>query len=715
MAIKYELGENPGEITATDEDSGQSVPVYDPDMYDELKAGNQPTAEQNSKVSEGFSEPQTTEDPKAPDQGSAVPVDPRLPPPVADDTAKAWQSAQAVAQPMFTDPGDSTAPKSLVPGNPVPNLPAPPTAPAGTSLLQADYKPGQSGQPFDPNKEDQRNNDLLDKRLALQGREEAENSIRREQEIELGRQKSEDEDRLAEATAKEARYDKELKTVVNKEINPNRLSENQGFFGSLLGIVGQTLAFLDNTPEGAFRQFNAMLERRIDRDIAAQKEEKDSQIARLSKVLGSEKEAELHYRANARQLGTNVLQSKLDQLGVSNKYQDFMDQETDKTLALNDQAKAASLAKPGSAEFKFGIPKPVKPAGTGANKLNNDVTKELDKIHVSQKAYDDAFGEPISKQQNAPTVSEAVTNVSRIDNDVSLLDALAKANGGTIPTTGVWRVPQTFIQQAARAGIKDGMQAEQAGQVLNQYINQQARSYGGAITDSDREAALTEAGASTEGKMFFLRRLRNKTNEGIKATLARKLPGADNKALEIYMKSLHSGTGVTQSDAVPFEIENVPDASKSVPRTVMDAAKNVGNKILNSVEAAPLGKNDKPKPKPGETGWDEENGQYADNSGVTDPNRGASRVDAVANTGALPADGPPVGAEVPLTLQLNQSQRDQLNAAYKKITGKSLDEIYQGSISSRILGANPQDTTTGPNVKKMREENLAKIRKALGF
>jgi hypothetical protein len=193
----------------------------------------------------------------------------------------------------------------------------------------------------------------------------------------------------------------------------------------------------------------------------------------------------------------------------------------------------------------------------------NDVLRRLAALGVDAKAWKEALGSPLQTgQQNPPTLGQAAQAVKRIDADRALLTSIAAANGGTLPTRGVINIPQALVPALTRLGYKPGMAAEEVGQLLGGYVMQRARSYGGAVTESDAAAAEKETGKSTEGVMRYLDRLRGQNNRAMSAEMARFFPGVEQQVIDILLERSSEGItpGIPEPPTAPFEKQNATDA-----------------------------------------------------------------------------------------------------------------------------------------------------------
>lgn len=221
--------------------------------------------------------------------------------------------------------------------------------------------------------------------------------------------------------------------------------------------------------------------------------------------------------------------------------------------ALDDWAKTQTTVMGKTSEsLSMTAPKP--------GLAQNDTLRRLAALGVDEKKWKEALGSPVQTgQQNPPTLGQVAGSIKRIDADRALLSSISAANGGSLPTRGVINIPQALVPALTRLGYKPGMQAEEVGQILGGYVMQRARSYGGAVTESDAQAAEKETGKSTEGVMRYLDRLRSQNDRAMSTELARFFPGVEQPVLNILLERSSEGVtpGVPEPPAAPFEKQNV--------------------------------------------------------------------------------------------------------------------------------------------------------------
>jgi hypothetical protein len=212
-------------------------------------------------------------------------------------------------------------------------------------------------------------------------------------------------------------------------------------------------------------------------------------------------------------------------------------------------------------------------AGPGTPVLDNPTTRKLASLGISPDAWTKGLNGKVQAGDTSPTIAQASTATKQIDADISLVQSLIAANNGTLPTTGIINVPKALIPSMSRLGWKPGMKAEQANQIVQTYLTQKAKSYGGVITESDRAAAALEFGASTEGFVRGLERLRETNNNGIRTALSQQFPGVGQQALDILLTDSSSYSGIPSVAAIPFEKENgtaPPEAEQQFPETPLE-------------------------------------------------------------------------------------------------------------------------------------------------
>lgn len=539
MPAQYTLepGLPDGAVRVTDPSIGLSRVLYDPAKSQELKT-QQSTGGNTQPWNGQMYDPGGDETPGPFDQpGASTTLPPAAPPMGATPPAVDRPLASA---PSMLAPRGSTA------------IPAPPPAPAGTQLHKADITPGTPGQGYDLNAEDARHEGLVDRKLAMQGQNDKVQAVLRDQQIQLQQQQADDQRRQEEEGRKRLRYEQELETV-KQETGP---MSNLGALSSVaLGLVGLFMAKRSQNPGMALSRMNQSLDSAISKDIEIQRHQHDSTINRLTQQLGNAQQAELMYRGNVRRLALDRVKNNMTRLGEDAGTDQLMRAAEGEVQTIDDQAKTASFNKPGTAKYEFEQPKPVK--GAAASFVPTDESsRQLQKMlgPKFQEMYEKGMDSKVTSGQSPQTVQTALPSIHQMNDDLSTLQSLAKENGGHIPTKGVINIPQFAVGKLAQMGVKSGMQAEEANQLIQNYLSQKARSYGGVITDSDRDQAEREMGASGDGLIRGVTRLRTTLNNGVRQALATHFRGNAQNVLNIALRDYGSAQGVEDAAPEPFDV-----------------------------------------------------------------------------------------------------------------------------------------------------------------
>lgn len=241
--------------------------------------------------------------------------------------------------------------------------------------------------------------------------------------------------------------------------------------------------------------------------------------------------------------------------------------------ALEDWTKAQAVVMGKVSEgISLEQPKPGGPAYTNAT------LERLKAIGISPDAWNKGLDKEAFPGKEAPSIRMAAQTTKQINADMADLQSIMAANGGTLPTKGVINIPQALVPVLSRVGYKPGMQAEDVTKIVNTYLTQKAKSYGGVITESDRASAGLEFGSSGEGFIKGMARLRDANNAGIRGALVQVFPGREQEALDILLDRANEGTtpGVPTPSTAPFEKQNGGPAPEA-PRGDMkpNAALNV--------------------------------------------------------------------------------------------------------------------------------------------
>lgn len=538
--------ETPGLVYAIDEQAGTRRPFYDPTgvLRQSIMGRVDPVAPPP---------PAYVPEPAAPVDvaGALRPGFAKPSAPAPDAAAEEWSAAQS---PTPVSVRASGAP------------PPPPAAPGGTVLSKAKVSPGTPGYTYDRAAEEQRGEDLLERTLEQDRRAREVDMVLNEQQLELQKQKEEAARREQINAERSSRYEKELDGVVRTEINQDRIQQNSGFFGSLLGMIGQTVGYLAKPGSGLFR-LQQDLDRRVQRDIDAQREQKDSMINMLTKKLGSAQQAENHYRAQVNAFTADLLENRLGRLGLANQYADKIQGLRDQAMAYNEAAKAASFGKPGTAEYTFERPKPT---GTGGPTYTNQTLSALKGMGIDEKRYREGLD---AKLASGITVAQGADNVKQLDRDVNTLNSLMEANGGELRGKEVINIPQVLIPTLSQMGIEAGMQREQVNQLLQAHLEQRAKQIFGSQVPSGGWATIQkEIGDSPQAYFRWLQRMRDTQNNGVRTQLEKEFPGRGQQVFDLMLGGSSKNVGVPQVKPTPFEKRN-PKEQPAETRELSDVEK----------------------------------------------------------------------------------------------------------------------------------------------
>lgn len=536
MALTFEEDpETPGLIYAVDSETGLRRPAYD--RSGALRASLE------ARVGAPEPPPVYTPEPEAPvsvqDALRAPPMGPPPPPAEPDPVAAAWQRAQEPAP----------APVVRASGAPMP----PPAAPAGTTLTKAKVEMGTPGYTYDNAAEEQRGADLLERTSEIDRRAALVDAVMNEQQIELGKQREDAARREAINAERSTRYERELRETVQREINPDRIRQNTSLFGSILGIIGQGLA--EVTQPGAWEQIQRALDARVERDIQAQREQRDSMISMLTRKLGSAQQAEAHYRAQTNALAADLIETRLKRLGLAEAYGDQIQGLRDQAMAYNEAAKVASFGKPGKAEYEFERLK----GGAGGPVYTNETLSKLKAIGIDEKRYREGLD---AKTSGGLTVRQTGDAIKQLDADTNAIRSLMAANGGDLAGREVIQLPQSLSNWAAQLGIESHMNREEVNQLIQQHVIARAKQLGGETTAADLAAAQKEIGVTPTAYLRWLQRARDVQNREIRSALEQQFPGRGQQVFELLLGGASKNVGVPQTKATPFETRNAPPASE---------------------------------------------------------------------------------------------------------------------------------------------------------
>lgn len=237
--------------------------------------------------------------------------------------------------------------------------------------------------------------------------------------------------------------------------------------------------------------------------------------------------------------------------------------------ALEDWTKTQAVVM-GKVSSGLSLEKP--PQGAG---YTNATLEQLKGIGITPEMWDKGLDKEVFPGKESASVRMAAQTTKQIDADIADLQSIMAANGNTLPTKGVINIPQALVPVLSRSGYKPGMQAEDVTKIINTYLTQKAKSYGGVITESDRASAALEFGSSGEGFIKGMGRLRDSNNTGIRGALSQVFPGREQQALNILLERSSAGTtpGVPNPPVAPLEKQNVEHtgpADQQFPETPLE-------------------------------------------------------------------------------------------------------------------------------------------------
>ncbi len=168
---------------------------------------------------------------------------------------------------------------------------------------------------------------------------------------------------------------------------------------------------------------------------------------------------------------------------------------------------------------------------------------ELNNLGITPEQYKDAM---TAKVDEKTTASQAMAALTALDADTNTLNAIAAEHGGELPSKGVIDFNRSDKIRAlgARMGFKGNMAAEQVNQIIQDRVMALARSYGGAITESDLESAMKQTGQSTQAFMRFMDKSRNNLNQKLLLTIEPHARGRAQKLIDIARGGVRGAPGV---------------------------------------------------------------------------------------------------------------------------------------------------------------------------
>ena len=334
----------------------------------------------------------------------------------------------------------------------------------------------------------------------------------------------------AEANALAIAADQKRQNMVNKQIQtkmkdvsefkPDRTQLFEGTAGGFravlsgLGMIaGGMLAGLQGGPNHAMEAVFKMIDDNV-RDQVAQNTNVYSELVRR---LGDENAAAdalkgKHLEALADMSKALELTAKTKEIraGLAGARQRAEFEATNYALKVQQ-----SLAPQETLNMAYRAPTP-------ASVFTIDRDEEALKGLIgpdADKQVKEFVGTKISGAQNAKTVGEALQYMKELQQDSNTLRAMQSANGGNLPGVDQVLSPaKSPMMRAAlaRLGIDHEVAASEAYKIVNAQIMRRAKSYGGAITESDIKAAESEVGVYGTQVMDFMQRMHDEASGQVK-------------------------------------------------------------------------------------------------------------------------------------------------------------------------------------------------------
>lgn len=341
----------------------------------------------------------------------------------------------------------------------------------------------------------------------------------------------------------------QVKTAQKLDVDPSRRWGNAWFaLSAFLGGLGSVILDTKNARRGAKTDFAGQHWRTIntlvDQDIQHQRDTNSGLLAAAKLELGDAAAAEdlvrgAYFHDVAKQTQLLEQQAQTDDqralLGVIRQRAELQAKKGtfDAATKMVDKQTVTEKNVPGTPAHLVNVTEAQITQTLGGG--NKDKGLERWNKAMTAKA---------GSGDGAPTVNQTLATMKGTQQDVQFLEALAKANGGDIPQTGVINIPDFLVGYAAKLGIEKGTAAEKANIILNEHINRRAKSYGGAITESDRESATGELGKSTQGKLFALKRLNQHANDSVVAAVNGVVPGYAQSTIDLFLGEAARTPGV---------------------------------------------------------------------------------------------------------------------------------------------------------------------------
>jgi hypothetical protein len=388
---------------------------------------------------------------------------------------------------------------------------------------------------------------------------------------EFGRLREDEKQKLAQQSVHEEseraftqRVDnayKRLDEIQARKVDPAEVMDEVGHyafmaaFGDAVQNFGSALRGGGQVADPAGR-----VESIIDRYVKLQTAQKQADFE-AGKLSASQLEAEREVvRLKLATVGKQLADT---QLSLRHTEQEYMGLGAMKKRMEEMQAKARTNAALATARTETVTDEftPPKPMGAGKFVPTDQMSRELESMLGPdwKKQYDDGMSTKVQAGENAATASQVIPMIHEMNQDLETLESLKAANGGTIPTKGVINIPEALRGPAARMGIKSGMQAEEASQMVTGYVLRKARSYGGAVTAPDYENAEKEFGKSGDGFIRGVTRMRDAAVNGLRSAVVKGFRGNGQRVLDLSLNAYGATPGIKSlKTAEDFEVQSAP-------------------------------------------------------------------------------------------------------------------------------------------------------------
>jgi hypothetical protein len=193
-------------------------------------------------------------------------------------------------------------------------------------------------------------------------------------------------------------------------------------------------------------------------------------------------------------------------------------------------------------------------APTPASVLTIDATQQqLQQLGVPDKQVKEFVLEKVAGDKGK-TVGEALQYMKELQQDMGTLRGIAAANGGQLPGIDQVLSPdQSPLMRGAlaRLGIQKSVTAAEVYKIVNSIVTRRAKSYGGAITESDKASAASEVGVTSGQVLDFMRRMYDEANGQVKGVATGYFLGRAQPVLDILTHSIGTMQGLREDRGRP--------------------------------------------------------------------------------------------------------------------------------------------------------------------